>query len=191
MANQIGNMVNVSEICSLLSGTKMTVNKYLGILRDSFIIYLLKAFSKNKRNEIRYSNKVYFIDVGLRNMVLKTLNLWQERPDIGGINENLIFSELLKKQKLLDEIKYWRTKSKAEVDFIYLRENHIIPVEVKSGSAIIGTFSRSFHSFIQKYKPAKAIFINKDKFGMQKINQTNAYYIPIHWFILYGIELII
>ncbi len=89
-----------------------------------------------------------------------------------------------KNLKLLDDVHYWRTKSKAEVDFILSGEGGIIPVEVKAGSARIGTLTRSFHSFIDTYKPRQAVFINKDKFGHTRVHETDVFYIPVYWFLL-------
>ena len=91
---------------------------------------------------------------------------------------------------LLDDIYYWRTKSKAEVDFVYSGKDRITPIEVKTGSAAIGTLTRSFHSFIETHNPPGAIFLNKDKFAHIRVNQTDVYYIPLHWFLLAGRDII-
>jgi len=100
------------------------------------------------------------------------------RPDVGSVMENMVFIEMQKKLELLDDIYYWRTKSKAEVDFVYSREDRITPIEVKTGSAAVGTLTRSFHSFIETHNPSRAIFLNKDKFAHFRVNQTDVYYIP-------------
>jgi len=66
----------------------------------------------------------------------------------------------------------------------------IIPIEVKTGSAKIGTLTRSFHSFLDTYKPPKAVFLNKDRFGLFKVGQTDVYYIPLYWFLVSGNNMI-
>jgi hypothetical protein len=191
LANQVGNMINVSELCGLLSGTRDTIERYMDILKDTFIISLLKPFTSNKRSEVKYSNKIYFNDPGIRNLSLKNLSSAVDRSDIGSMVENIVFTEILKKQELLDDLYYWRTKSKAEMDFIYSRGEHIIPIEVKTGSARIGTLTRSFHSFIDTYNPRQAVFINKDKFGHLKVGETDVYYIPVTWFLLFGVGMLV
>ncbi|MCP4151541.1 MAG: ATP-binding protein, partial [bacterium] len=183
-AGQAGNMINISELCSLLSGARSTVEKYISILKDTFIVSLLNPFTSNKRSEIKYAAKVYFLDLGIRNFVQKNLSPILSRSDAGSMIENVVFIEMQKNLKLLDDVHYWRTKSKAEVDFILSGEGGIIPVEVKAGSARIGTLTRSFHSFIDTYKPRQAVFINKDKFGYTRVHETDVFYIPVYWFLL-------
>lgn len=189
LANQVGNMINVSELCGLLSGSRDTIGRYLDILQDTFIISLLKPFTSNKRSEIKYSSKIFFNDPGIRNLSSKNFSPGFDRSDIGSMVENIVFSEMLKKQELLDDLYYWRTRSKAEMDFVYSRGERIIPIEVKAGSARIGTLTRSFHSFIDSYKPRQAVFINKDKFGHLRVSETDVYYIPVTWFLLFGVDL--
>jgi predicted AAA+ superfamily ATPase len=190
LANQVGNMINVSELCSLLSGSRSTIERYLGILKDTFIVSPVKTFTSNKRSEVKYANKIFFIDLGLRNLALKSFSPLALRPGAGSVSENMVFSELQKNVGPLDDIYYWRTKSKAEVDFIYSRGEHIIPIEVKTGSAKIGTLTRSFHSFLDTHHPPMAVFLNKDKFAHLQVGQTHVYYIPLHWFLIGGIDMI-
>ncbi len=190
ISSQVGNVINISELCSLLSGSRETIERYLGILKDTFIIFLVSPFITNKRSEVKYASKVFFTDMGPRNLAQKNFTNISARSDTGSMMENIVFSEMQKRLKLLDEVYYWRTKSKAEVDFVFSRENQNIPIEVKTGSANIGTLTRSFHSFIDIYSPPKAIFLNKDKFGLFKVGQTDVYYIPVHWFLLCGIDMI-
>jgi len=90
--------------------------------------------------------------------------------DKGALYEGHIFTEFIKKNH---DVKYWRTKSKAEVDFIIEDRT---PVEVKSasGKAVIG---KSLRSFISKYHPAEVYIFNKNLFDMIKINNTNIRYL--------------
>ncbi|MCP5050969.1 MAG: DUF4143 domain-containing protein, partial [bacterium] len=138
----------------------------------------------------KFTNKVFFIDPGLRNLAQKNFAPLPHRQDLGSMIENLVYIELEKNRELLDDIHYWRTKSKAEVDFIYSHGQTAIPIEVKTGSAKIGTLTRSFHSFIAACNPPKAVFLNKDAFGVFKVNLTEVYYIPVHWFLLSGIRMV-
>lgn len=190
LGSQVGNIINISELCSLLSSNRDTTERYLGILKDTFIVSFLPPFASNKRSEIKYANKIYFNDLGIRNLTQKKMSPIAGRPDAGSVIENMVFIEMQKKLAMLDDIYYWRTKSKAEVDFVYSREDRITPVEVKTGSATIGTLTRSFHSFIETYNPPKAIFLNKDKFAHFKVNQTDVFYVPLHWFLLAGSAMI-
>jgi predicted AAA+ superfamily ATPase len=89
------------------------------------------------------------VDNGLRNFSVKLFSSLSNRPDKEAVLENLVFTELIKKKSISDELYFWRTKAGAEMDFVFQRNDNIIPIEIKSGSAIPGRYSRSFHSFFK------------------------------------------
>jgi predicted AAA+ superfamily ATPase len=187
LAAQVGNLINKSELSSLLGSSAVTITKYMNILKETFVAGYLPPYVSNRRNEVKGSQKCFFVDNGLRNFVIRQFGDFDHRPDKGALLENLFFSELVKDNMLLDEAMfYWRRKSGAEVDFVLRSEQSIIPVEIKSGPARPGLLSRSFHSFLDTFSPASAVFINKDVFEIMDIKQTRVYYIPGHWFLLSG-----
>ena len=73
--------------------------------------------------------KIYFLDLGLRNFFLKNFRLYQEREDRGALLENVLFRQLLEGHKF-DEIKFWRTVQKNEVDFV-VEEKSALEVKVQ------------------------------------------------------------
>jgi hypothetical protein len=161
------------------------------ILEETYITKYLPPFAGTKRSEIKSTPKGFFIDNGLRNYAVRQFNPLSHRTDKGALVENFIFSELVKDYQLAkEEFYYWRTKSGAEIDFVLTGENGVIPVEIKSGTAKPGLLSRSFHSFLETFSPATAVFLNKDLFHIEKKNKTLVYYIPNHWFLLHGLHLI-
>ena len=98
------------------------------------------------------------------------------RNDFGELVENFVFSAL--KRKFL-KINFWRTKSKAEVDFVIQKEGKLIPIEVKySSSPSIG---KSFHSFIKKFSPQKGYILTKGVFNIEKIGKTTIYFFPVYY----------
>jgi len=145
---QIGNLVNYNELSALSELSSPEVKKYLNILEKTFICSLMSPFQSNKRTELVKNPKVYFYDLGFRNIVIDNFSV--ERADLGGMYENFIFSELVKNNFVP---KYWRTKSKAEVDFILEKGKEIIPIEVKVNLSA-ANLTRSFQSFLEKYHPA-------------------------------------
>jgi len=145
-----GNLLSYDQIGKEIGLSFETVKKYLDALQKSYIITLLQPFFKNKLKEITKQPKVYFIDNGLRNVIIKDFSL-----DMGGKNfENYVLSELLKAGLT---VRHWRTKSKAEVDFIVEKEGEIIPIEVKLNP--FGKVERSLSSFIREYKPKRAFIV--------------------------------
>jgi uncharacterized protein len=172
---QISSQVNYNELSSAVGLSHKDLIKYLDILSKTFIIKTCKPFFNNKKKEIVKKPKIYFIDNGFRNIVLSNFQKLSKRPDSGSITENFVASELIKKNI---EIKYWRTKSKAEVDFIIEKESRIIPIEVKLFMPK-RKITKSFLSFIKKYQPKTGIILSNTKFPSKKIADSNILFYPI------------
>lgn len=75
--------------------------------------------------------KVYLLDTGIRNMLLKSFEPFQKRTDVGPLLENGVFSSLWKSIDILEELFFWRTIDGKEVDFVLRRGVDYIPFEVK------------------------------------------------------------
>ncbi len=169
---QDGNIINYDEL-SRLSGFKyLELKKYLKILEETFILKRVMPFFTNKRTEIIKSPKVYFLDFGFRNIILD--NFSRERADLGSIYENLVFIHFAYKNK---ELRFWNTKSNAEVDFIFEQEGKIIPLEVKL-NLTKAKITRSFRSFIEKYKIKKGYFISRGFAGETKEKGAKIEFLP-------------
>ncbi len=151
---QIGNIVSFEELSAITQQGASAVKSNLNLLEKTYIIRLLRPYFTNKRTELIKNPKVYFLDTGLRNSVLSDFKGLNLRQDKGALYENFIFSELVKKDL---NLKFWRTKSKAEVDFII---NDRIPVEVKSALSR-ATIGKALFSFIEKYQPDSAYVLNE------------------------------
>ncbi|RRO25595.1 ATP-binding protein [Flavobacteriaceae bacterium 14752] len=121
LAFQIGNEVSFNELSKLLNVDKNTVSKYIDILRKGYIIFQLGSYSRNLRNEIKTNRKIYFYDVGVRNMIIGNFNPLNFRADKGALWENFLIAERLKQneyKKKLSRIYFWRTSQQQEVDFV-------------------------------------------------------------------------
>lgn len=177
LGHQIGQVVNLSELTNSLDISRPTVENYLFLLENTFIISLMTPFYKNRRKEIIKSPKVFFHDTGIRNYVTRNFNALQHRGDKGGVFENAVFGELYKNLGILDELHFWRTKSKAEVDFI-IRGEELLPIEVKYQSYKEPKITSSLRSFINEYQPDKAIIITKDFFKKFTLDKTTIIFIP-------------
>lgn len=98
LAMQIGNLVNVSELCSSLSISKVTIANYLSILQKNRIIYFLEPLRSNKRRGYLERKKVYFYDVGIRNSLIEDFRPLDLRPDVGALFENIIIMGALRQR---------------------------------------------------------------------------------------------
>ena len=117
LASQIGNLVNSSELATTLGISKTAVDNYLYVMQKSFHLRLVPPFSKNLRKELTKMPKVYFFDLGLRNFFVKNFKAYLEREDKGPLLENALFRQLIETYDL-EEIRFWRTTQKQEVDFV-------------------------------------------------------------------------
>lgn len=145
LASQTGQLLNIEELSNTCRLAKQTVQHYLFILENTYVIKLVKPFSKNLRSELFKTPKIYFYDSGLAHLLwLKVIS-----PEIlGEILETAVFAELVKLFGK-DAISFWRTKDKKEIDFILKYKNKIIPIETKVNFA---SFSkRSINYFLEKY----------------------------------------
>ena len=136
LAEQTGNLLNVSEISTTLRIKTETVENYLLILRKCFHIALVKPFFRNLRKELTKMPKVYLLDTGLRNCLLNNFAPLSFRLDKGALWENAYFRMLLNSYPQ-DEIFYWRTSAGNEVDFVLPNIQNPYAVEVKYDQSAI------------------------------------------------------
>lgn len=169
LAVQTGNVIFYRELAGITHQQSPQLKKSLNMLEKTYIVHLLKPFFTNKRTELVKNPKAYFIDNGLRNAVLNDFRDMNIRADKGVLYENFVLTEYLKKGF---NLRYWRTKSKAEVDFVI---NDILPVEVKSGH-IKPLVGKSLYSFISKYKTKTALILNESLFTEIKADGAEAYF---------------
>lgn len=152
-AADVGNLINLSEWAAVAQASRATVVRYLEIAEQAHLLRLVPPFVGGKRAELTGTPKVYFVDNGLRNAVFGGFGPPANRSDQGALWENAVYGELLKQLSLLDEVRYWRTKNGAEVDFVIRRQDRLVALEVKSGSLQRPVLSRASRSFLSAYRP--------------------------------------
>jgi len=161
---QTGNLVDYTELSKITGLDINQIKKIFKVLEESFICKRLAPFSRNKRTELYKNPKIYFLDNGLRNASLDSFSF----VDFGQLYENFIFSELVKKDK---KIFFWRTKSKAEVDFVLEENLDLSPIEIKS-KLVDTSLTRSYSSFLEKYSPKEGFFLSRDFRGKRVESKT-------------------
>lgn len=121
LALQIGNLVSYNEIGNLIGLDSKTVEKYIDIMEKNFIVVRLASFSRNARNELKSSKKIYFWDLGIRNALINNLNPIENRSDVGELWENFAIVERLKQNEYNGEFVqswFWRTQQQNEIDYV-------------------------------------------------------------------------
>ena len=141
-----------------------TLKSYLEILEQTFIIKQVKPFFTNKNKELVKSPKIYFLDNGVRNYFIKNFLLEVDlRPDVWELFEAVVLQEFVKNN--IWEIKYWRTKSKVEVDFVIDNIVNLDIFEVKYKNKIKKSDFSWLNAFEKEYSKEirKSYLIWKDR----------------------------
>ena len=134
LAHQAGAEVSVNELATQLQMARPTVNRYLDLLEQTFVIFRLPSFSTNPRKEITKSQKMFFWDTGIRNALLNAFSTDEFRPDIGALWENWVIAEVAKRNALLGspaELYFWRSRAQSEVDLVVKQANDLQAFEIK------------------------------------------------------------
>ncbi len=122
LALQVGSEVSMRELSQLLAISPQTVEKYINLLAQCFVIFQLPSLSRNLRNELKRSTKIYFWDVGVRNSLLQNFLPLDQRADVGSLWENYCIVERIKLSSengyLTKNSYFWRTTAQQEIDFI-------------------------------------------------------------------------
>jgi predicted AAA+ superfamily ATPase len=138
LAYQVGSQVSIHELGNKLGLNRDTVERYLFLLEQSFVIFKLPAFSHNPRKEISKSQKYYFYDTGIRNILIDNMKYLSDRNDAGALWENFIIAErrkyLLYNQKNVNGY-FWRTYSGTEIDYVESIMDEYYAYEVKFGKS--------------------------------------------------------
>jgi len=162
LALQMGSEVNYNELSQLIGINKITVQKYIDILEKGYIVFRLKSFSKNIRNEIKQNRKIYFYDNGIRNMIIGNFNPLELRIDKGALWENFLVSERRKQnlyKNTFSKMYFWRTKQQQEIDFVEDHNGQISGFEFKWNSK-----KTNLHLSFKETYNAEIKIINKSNF---------------------------
>lgn len=161
LAFQIGNLINYSELANNLNADQRTIKRYIEIFEQSFIIFRLYPYTKQKRDEIRKMAKIYFYDTGIRNALIGDFSEINVRVDKGALFENFIISELIKQASYLEnkaKFYYWRTKQGSEIDVVVESGHNLIGVELKYKTRVLN------QAFKNRYPAAKLKLITASNF---------------------------
>jgi predicted AAA+ superfamily ATPase len=173
LARQVSQEVSYNELAQWLDSDPVTIKRYIDLLEKSFVIFRLRSFSRNLRNEIKKSRKIYFFDNGIRNALINNFQSVDTRTDIGALWENFLVSErmkLLSYHQIHANRYFWRTQQQQEIDYIEDIDGQLYAYEFKWNPKKKARFSKTF----TKNYPVKATslvnrenylsFLNRDDF---------------------------
>lgn len=164
LSYQVGSQVSYNELSNLLDLDAKTVEKYIDLLEKCFVIFKLTTFSRNLRNELKSSRKIYFYDNGIRNSLISNFNQIENRTDVGALWENFLISErikYLKYNKIYANYWFWRTKEQKEIDFVEEFNEQICTFEFKWNPKMKVKIPKMF---LNNYENSTFEVIHKDNF---------------------------
>lgn len=181
LAGSSGKLLRASELSATLGLALPTVKIYLSYLEKTFIIERLTPYFRNMRKELTKSPSVYFFDLGLRNYALGGFGMPMRPDDAGFLFQNLIFQILREHIGFTGmRLHYWRTKDKAEVDFVIQKGEELIPIEVKYATLAKPAIGSSLRSFIAQYRPATAFIVTPSFEDEIEVDGTHIRFLPFH-----------
>jgi len=163
LAFQVASEVNYNELSQNLGINSVTIERYIDLLEKNYIIFRLYSFSRNIRNELKKSRKIYFYDNGVRNMLISNFNTIDLRQDKGQLWENFLVSERAKYliyNNIYCNRYFWRTTQQQEIDYIEEHSGKIYAFEFKFNKSK----AQLSKTFINAYPNTEFEVINKDNF---------------------------
>lgn len=134
LALQMGSEVSYNELGNLLGADRGTIEAYIRLLEQCFVVFRLESLSRNMRNEIKRGRKIYFYDNGIRNALINNFTPLELRTDTGALWENMMISERLKRNARMRRyagLYFWRTVEQQEIDLIEEEDGRLSSFEFK------------------------------------------------------------
>lgn len=164
LALQIGSEVSYNEVAQLIGADPFTVEKYVDLLEQSFVLFRLPSLSRNARNEIRKGRKIYFLDNGIRNSIIKNFSPLALRTDTGALWENFLLAERMKRNAYTDyfcNTYFWRTTTQQEIDYVEDAGGQLHAFEFKWQPKKPARFPKSF---LEAYPGSETRLIDREHF---------------------------
>ena len=163
LALQIGSEVSFNELGRSLGLDTATVQRYVDLLEKSFVIKVIGGYSKNLRKEVSKKQKIYFLDLGIRNAIIEQFSPFDKRHDRGELWENFLFIE---RNKLIDSHQmrfnsyFWRLHTGAELDYVEEVDGILKGFEFKYSNRKV----RTPVSWFETYPDASFQVINRENY---------------------------
>jgi predicted AAA+ superfamily ATPase len=166
LAYQVGNIVSYSELAQVCGISAKTAERYIDILEKAYIVFRLGSFSRNLRNELKKSRKIYFYDNGIRNALIADFRPAETRTDVGALWENYLVSERRKSlsyRGILANTWFWRTAQKQEIDYLEEYDGKLRAREFKWGSKREAPGKRAF---LNAYPESELMVVNRENYDL-------------------------
>ncbi len=164
LAYQLGNEVSFHELGQIIDLDNQTVENYVTLLEQTFLIFRLPPLSRNLRKELKTKRKIYFYDNGIRNAIIAQFQPLELRQDTGALWENWLISERMKMlhhHNIPANTFFWRTQDQQEIDYVEERNGKMWAYEMKWNPKAKFSFSKTF---TRAYPQHETFFVNRDNY---------------------------
>ncbi|MBE7179243.1 MAG: ATP-binding protein [Mucilaginibacter polytrichastri] len=147
LALQVGSEVSYYELSQTVGTDPATTERYIGLLEQAFVVFQVGALSRNLRNELKKSKKIFFYDTGIRNAIIKNFNPLSLRTDAGALWENFMITERIKANLYAGKrpaYYFWRTTQQQEIDWLEEEQGQLKAFEFKWNPRAKARFPASF-----------------------------------------------
>lgn len=157
LAGRVGQIINYTSLSNDVGVSAMTIKHWIDVLKASYVVFELPPYFENIRKRVVKSPKLYFTDTGLVSFLLgiESASLAERDPLRGHLYENLVISDVLKKQFNQGKrpgMFFYRDTHGNEVDLVIKAGRKLIPVEIKSASTYSDHFLRGIEGFMDIVK---------------------------------------
>jgi predicted AAA+ superfamily ATPase len=164
LAFHVGDSVSYNDIAERCGLDNETVERYIKLLEDAYLLINLPSYHTEKRYELKKSNAIYFADNGIRNALISNFNSTFLRNDMDQLWRNYLISERvkwIKMNQLTAETYFWKTHTKQRMDFVEVSENGMRAYKTDWGKA---QESQVAQVFAENYPQAKSGVLNRSTY---------------------------
>lgn len=164
LAFQVGNEVSTNELANMLQTDNKTIDKYIDLLEKCYVVFRLGGLSRNLRNELKKSKKIYFYDTGVRNAVIQQFAPAALRDDMGALWENFFIAERMKRNHYGQHFcntYFWRTNQQQEIDLVEESDGQMTAFEMKWKPEKKVSFPKSF---LEAYPVKETVVITPENY---------------------------
>lgn len=163
LAFQVGSEVSLNELGNALGMSKDTVSTYIDLLEKAFVVFRLSGFNRNLRKEVSKMDKIYFYDLGIRNVVIDNFQPLDLRTDAGALWENFLVIERRKRNAYTSQFAntyFWRTYTGAKLDYVEEANGELTGFEFK----FTRKTAKAPASWLDNYPGASFEVINQENY---------------------------
>ena len=164
LAFSVGETVSYNDISERCGLDNETVERYIKLLEDAFLLFRLPSYHTEKRYELKKSNMVYFADNGVRNVLISNFNPTFLRNDMNELWRNYVIAERLKWMRMHQSktvVYFWKTHTRQQMDLVEVNGESMRAYKTDWEKRKKVKFPKSFQ---EAYPTAKTSVLNRSTY---------------------------